>query len=76
MTKKKVFAQNGLKMRIQINCETEQELLNHLSVIRATLKKKLNCMIDGEIVKPVRFGDNNCYGTHNVSITAIQDLVL
>lgn len=69
MTKKKVFAQYGLKMGIEVHCETEEELLSHLSAIRATLKKKLNCMVNGEIVKPLNFGDNNCYGTHDVVVT-------
>jgi len=64
--------QTGFQINVQINCETEQEILTHLSVIRSNIKKYLNRPDNaGEIsVLPVNFEDNNCYGTHEVNIIA------
>jgi len=64
--------QVGFQINIQINCETEQEILTHLSVIRSNLKKYINRGdVAGEIsVVPVHFEDENCYGSHEVNIIA------
>lgn len=65
----KHIVQIGLKTTIEIHCETGQEILAHLSVIRKTLKKQLK-KSGGDIPDglDVRFEDDNCYGNHVVEI--------
>lgn len=60
----------GIKIEINIECETEDEILAHLSVIRQTIKKHLRK--NPEITQPVRFTDENCYGEHVVEIGLIK----
>lgn len=64
--------QIGFKVSITIECETEQEILSHLSEIRKRLKRELrpNNGFNGHIPDGVdlQWEDNNCYGTHEVKI--------
>lgn len=60
-----------MKVKIEIECDSIVELVNHLSVIRAQVikeKKKQNLSVDDEFPKRVVLSDNNCYGTHEVKI--------
>lgn len=60
----------GIKTTIVIQCETTDELLAHLSVIRRRIKKKRKKFPDNEFPDDVdiEFEDNNCYGVHSVKI--------
>ena len=62
--------QTGYVMKIEVRCETTDELLAHLSVIRKRIKKECKVFKDGEIPDgiDVQFDDNNCYGIHEVTI--------
>ncbi len=59
--------QIGFRVSIEIVCETEQEILTHLSVIRAAVKKQLKKDGD-EFLKDKIFEDSNCYGEHTAII--------
>lgn len=60
-----------MKIQITIECLDDDEALTHLSVIRSQLKKELKKVAN--IVNPddIAFTDNNCYGTHSVSVMDI-----
>lgn len=62
----KELTQIGFKVLITINCETEEEILTHLSVIRKEVKKIAKKGIPNGL--DVEFNDDNCYGTHEVRI--------
>jgi hypothetical protein len=57
-----------MKIKIEINCEDDDEVLTHLTVIRAALKKRFKRDPEGNN-DSYSFTDNNCYGTHNVEVT-------
>lgn len=57
----------GIRVDIVIECETEEEILTHLSVIRGQIRKKLKTV--GEVNKPILLEDSNCYGSHNIIIS-------
>ena len=57
----------GLRVDIIIECETEDEIFSHLSVIRSQIKKKLKS-INNEVTETVQLEDSNCYGNHTVII--------
>ena len=71
MAKKTVV---GLKAKIEIRCETEDELLAHLSVIRREMKRKIRQQ-KGEITKRIAYQDNNCYGEHIVIVNLDRELL-
>lgn len=52
----------GLRVDITILCETEEEILTHLSHIRAEIKKELKAK--PEITHTIEIEDSNCYGEH------------
>jgi hypothetical protein len=60
--------QVGFQVSITIECETEQEIMAHLWVIAAQLRKYLKK--HGEIPDGgmVELTDDNCYGSHDVKI--------
>lgn len=58
-----------MTVKIEIECETTQELLSHLGVISETIKIKSRFDMKNEFEVGVHFEDNNCYGTHDVIIT-------
>jgi hypothetical protein len=58
--------QTGLHAKIEILCETEQELLTHLSVIRANIKKQMRRTPEFDRAKI--WEDQNCYGSHLVKV--------
>jgi hypothetical protein len=53
-----------MKVKIEINCEDERELMIHLVVIRDQIRKALkkNENFEGELK------DSNCYGYHTIKI--------
>jgi len=55
-----------MRVKILINCETESEILVHLSVIRSSIKAKLKA--NGEFTMDQKFTDVNCYGDHEAYI--------
>jgi hypothetical protein len=57
---------NGIIADIRICCETEEELLTHLSVVRNEVKRVLK--YENEVHRKVDFIDENCYGSHSVEI--------
>jgi hypothetical protein len=54
-----------MKTLIEIECDDKRELLLHLTVIREDIEK-LN--LDEPFNEPFKIEDNNCYGTHDVTI--------
>lgn len=56
-----------MMIEITINCEDEQELLSHLSVIRRNVKREIKSQ-SGKLIVPATLEDNNCYGSHTVNI--------
>lgn len=69
MIKSMTLTQIGFKVSITINCETEEEIIAHLTTIRKEAKKHLKVgkggVPDG---LDLQWDDNNCYGTHDVVI--------
>lgn len=64
-----------MKIYIEIDPTDWEDVMTHMSVIRARLKKEIIKMNDYslndrefEIPDQMYFSDNNCYGTHNVKI--------
>lgn len=57
----------GLRVDIVIECETEDEILSHISVIRQQIKNKLK-QINNEVTQTIQLEDSNCYGNHTVII--------
>ena len=56
-----------MQIEISINCETEQELLNHLSAIRLSIKREIRKQ-KGEFKTPATLEGSNCYGEHTINI--------
>lgn len=56
----------GLRVDINIICETEEEILTHLQAIRKEIKARLK--EEHEIKYCWQFEDQNCYGEHLVVI--------
>ena len=63
------LVQVGLKVTIEIHCETEREIIAHLQVIiteyKGHLKKMKGNIPDGI---DLNWEDDNCYGSHSVTI--------
>lgn len=61
-----------MRALIEINCESEEELLSHLSVIRIQVKRAFRKHLknDPEYMEEPSFElkDSNCYGDHRVII--------
>jgi hypothetical protein len=57
----------GLRVDIVIECETEDQILSHLSMIRKQIKDKLKA-INNEVMDTIHIEDSNCYGDHTVII--------
>ena len=57
--------QSGVNVNIHIACDSLEELLTHLSVIRSQIKKQA---INKEGYAEWKVMDNNCYGTHVAQI--------
>jgi|GEM_PF-3088440 hypothetical protein len=60
-----------MKISIEIDCTDDDEALTHLSVIRATIKKKFKELAkypDGDQANDFEFYDSNCYGIHQVNV--------
>lgn len=55
-----------IEMEVLITCETEDELLGHLDVIKKEIKRIINKR--GEIDAQFQWEDDNCYGNHTVII--------
>jgi hypothetical protein len=51
---------HGIFVQIRICCESEDELLTHLSVIRNEVKRVLK--FENEVKRNITFADDNCYG--------------
>lgn len=62
----KDLTQIGFKVSITIECETENEIIAHLTAIRKEVKSRTRKGIPGGI--DLQWDDNNCYGTHEVKI--------
>jgi len=60
-----------MNVKINIECETGAELLQHLAVILLAIEKKIEWHKSGPgaIRKPFVFTDNNCYGIHEAKIS-------
>lgn len=57
-----------MKVQIEIECETSGELEKHLEVIRQTVSLRSRGNLDYDFEVGTEFSDNNCYGTHHVTI--------
>lgn len=64
------LTQIGFKVSISIECETTEEILAHLHNIMSRIKKERKRFPDREFPDGIdlQFDDNNCYGTHDVTI--------
>jgi hypothetical protein len=61
----------GFEIDICIYCETEQEILTHLSVIRSQVKKEIRRRkgeIDLNKDEVITITDEACYGEHSLTI--------
>lgn len=64
-----------MKIEIEIDCETVSEFYSHLTELRYQIKKeskrlKLKPLVDEFSEESNSYlSDNNCYGTHTVTIT-------
>lgn len=61
-----------MKITVKIECETISDFYSHLSELRRQIKKqarklKLDPLRD-EFPKTVDLYDDNCYGTHTVTV--------
>lgn len=60
-----------MKVNIEINCETINELLSHITAIKEEVKKNAKArqlyMPDDDFPN-MKWQDNNCCGDHKVSI--------
>jgi hypothetical protein len=62
---------HGIVVDVRIVCETEDELLTHLSVIRGEVKRVLK--YENEVKRRVTYIDDNCYGSHSVEIDLFKE---
>lgn len=61
----------GFEIDISIYCETEEEILTHLSVIRSQVKKEIRRRkgeIDLQKDEVITITDEACYGQHSLTI--------
>lgn len=58
-----------MKVNIKIDCETAIELQTHLQAISETVKIRSRGNLEYDFEVGTQFSDNNCYGTHEVTIT-------
>lgn len=54
----------GLVTYIEIHCETEEQIIIHLNIIRNEVMKRIK---SGNIIS--EFEDSNCYGEHTCTIS-------
>lgn len=57
-----------MKVKIQIECDTAGELISHLDEISKTVKIRSRGDSEHDFEVGTHFSDNNCYGTHDVTI--------
>jgi hypothetical protein len=59
-----------MKLQIEIDCETVEEMFTHISVIRDQLKRRMKGWDKyDEPREAVTVEDNNCYGCHEAKLT-------
>jgi hypothetical protein len=58
-----------MTVKIEIECETAGELLAHLNVIADTVRIRARGDNEHDFEVGTHFTDNNCYGTHEVTIS-------
>jgi len=57
-----------MKVQIEIECETVGELLSHIADIAKTIEIRAIHNTDYCFEVGTQFENNNCYGTHEVTI--------
>lgn len=57
-----------MKAKIKIDCETTGELISHLTEIINTVRIRARGDNEFDFEVGTQFSDNNCYGTHEVTI--------
>ena len=57
-----------MQVKIEIDCETAGELISHLTEIIKTVKIRARGNDEHDFEVGTQFSDNNCYGTHEVTI--------
>ena len=57
-----------MQVKIEIDCETAGELISHLTEIINTIKIRSRGNDEHDFEVGTQFSDNNCYGTHDVTI--------
>ena len=61
-----------MKVTIQIDCNTINELKLHLTEIRRQINvHEKKGLLSGDLAKEVIFNDGNCYGEHTVKIKGL-----
>lgn len=60
-----------MNLKIEIDCETFDELMTHLTVIRQSIRREFkrqgdNILSDGSAVADFELSDDNCYGEHTI----------
>lgn len=61
----------GFKVYISISCETEEEILTHMSIARQQIKsviRKNKGELELKEREVIKLEDSNCYGDHTVTI--------
>lgn len=58
-----------MKVQIEIECETARELAAHLNVIIKTIGIRSRNDPDYDFAVGTHFSEDNCYGTHDVTIS-------
>ena len=57
-----------MTVNIEITCETAGELVTHLNNIIKTVRVRARDNEAHDFESGTHFSDNNCYGTHDVTI--------
>lgn len=61
-----------MKVSIEIECDDVGELLAHLGVIENTIQIRSRGNKDYDFEVGTQFSDNNCYGSHEVTIQGYE----
>lgn len=61
-----------MKVMIEIDCETINQLHNHLSVLKKQIRSRAKALVLDHTKEgfpaETQFYDDNCYGTHHAEI--------
>jgi hypothetical protein len=61
-----------MEINISINCETFEELMQHLWKITDAVETRYTAIDELPFPGKIEFSDSNCYGDHNVEICSTE----